>query len=482
MPTQYNPYEGRSSCVSCPAGKKCPNSGMQEALDCDAGHFCAPGTDTPTPCAAGSFTSATNLNDQAQCTACLPGFYCLGGGQSTDGQCSAGHVCPLSGTTATPAGAYSKAAPTNAECPAGHFCETGTSVPTPCPVGYWQENTGQSTCNLCPEGKYCPEIGISSTAGTTDCADGFHCISGATVPKPIDGGITGNPCEAGNYCLAGLQYQCVAGSYEPRTGSAACQSCPAGYYCPLGSQQPIECTTTNFCPINSPTPTVCPDGTYNDKTGLESDSQCIPCGRGVYCQNGIVQGNCDAGYFCMSGASVANPTDTDADDKNYSNGPCPVGHFCTSGTLTPTQCSGDKVRTTPGAASDSDCATCTAGFYCVAGFSVGYSCPKGYYCPPGSTEPTECPLNTYNDQFERADVSDCISCNTAAIAGTTYCNDTRISSLDAYKCPPGHFCIAGVDDATNALQDITICPEGSYAADRGTSTQCLACPDGYSCI
>ena len=87
----------------------------------------------------------------------------------------------------------------------------------------------------------------------------------------------------------------------------------------------------------------------------------------------------------MSGNSLPNPTDTDGDTTNYSNGPCPVGHFCTSGTITPTQCSGDKVRSTPGAASDSDCATCPAGFYCVAGFSAGYICPQGYYCPAGST-------------------------------------------------------------------------------------------------
>ena len=45
------------------------------------------------------------------------------------------------------------------------------------------------------------------------CADGFHCISGAKVAKPIDGGITGNPCEAGNYCTFGHQLPCAAGTY-----------------------------------------------------------------------------------------------------------------------------------------------------------------------------------------------------------------------------------------------------------------------------
>ena len=102
----------------------------------------------------------------------------------------------------------------------------------------------------------------------SNCADGFHCKSGATVNKPIDGGITGNPCEAGNYCQAGLQIACLAGTYEPRTGSTQCQTCPAGYYCPVGSQEPTDCPTTSFCPANSGTPTTCPDGYYNDKTGL----------------------------------------------------------------------------------------------------------------------------------------------------------------------------------------------------------------------
>ena len=43
--------------------------------------------------------------------------------------------------------------------------------------------------------------------------------------------------------------------------------CPKGHYCPLATADPIECQP----------------GEYNNRTGSESDADCLPCIPGWYC-------------------------------------------------------------------------------------------------------------------------------------------------------------------------------------------------------
>lgn len=63
-----------------------------------------------------------------------PGFYCLEGSK-----------------TATPMSSVS-----GGVCPAGHYCTEGSSVPSPCPAGSYQNETGgkgRDDCKPCPFGK-----------------------------------------------------------------------------------------------------------------------------------------------------------------------------------------------------------------------------------------------------------------------------------------------------------------------------------------
>ena len=46
-------------------------------------------------------------------------------------------------------------------------------------------------------------------------------------------------------------------------------SCPAGSYCPQGTEY-----ETHF---------LCPAGTYSNATGLANDTQCTPCDPGMFC-------------------------------------------------------------------------------------------------------------------------------------------------------------------------------------------------------
>ncbi len=111
-------------------------------------------------------------------------------------------------------------------------------------------------------------------------------------------------------------------------------TCPAGYYCPEGSTEPIICPATMRCVAGSAIGVYCDAGTYNTEDGLESQAQCRPCPVSKYCQNGQIQGSCNSGYFCDSGANAAN------DDSKK----CPKNHYCESGTAAPVRCETGKVN------------------------------------------------------------------------------------------------------------------------------------------
>ena len=154
----------------------------------------------------------------------------------------------------------------------------------------------------CYAGYYCPDLGTDATS---------PAATGNTVPNAVI-------CPEGHYCLTGSATPtiCEKGYYEPREGSDACQECPAGYYCPLAisvdaftgiasdpSTTPIICVL-GYCEAGSWQPALCPDGSFSNSTlkMMASAEECLPCPLGYYCNQGIKQGLCDAGYFCDFGA------------------------------------------------------------------------------------------------------------------------------------------------------------------------------------
>ena len=129
-------------------------------------------------------------------------------------------------------------------------------------------------------------LGASSTY-TDDCSAGYHCISGSWVPNPTDG---------------------VKGML-----------CPVGKYCPAGTETPVDC----------------PAGTFNNRTGLEKDSDCTPCTPGKYCEGGGLRrptGDCDEKYYCTLGAKYAKPL------LPSTGGNCTKGHYCPAGSKDPIPC------------------------------------------------------------------------------------------------------------------------------------------------
>jgi len=104
-----------SSCITCPGKYACPrrpdaevgslgtNTLTNPRIACAAGHYCPAGTTSATerPCPAGTYSPATDNYQESQCISCPPGQYCTGGRAAPDGDCSAGHYCPMKASAAT---------------------------------------------------------------------------------------------------------------------------------------------------------------------------------------------------------------------------------------------------------------------------------------------------------------------------------------------------------------------------------------------
>lgn len=82
--------------------------------------------------------------------------------------------------------------PSGSICPTGHFCLAGSSQPSVCPLGTYQNQTAQFECIACPEG--------------------FVCDSSIEPVSTLEGRL----CPSGSYCPAGtrhsLEYRCPPGA------------------------------------------------------------------------------------------------------------------------------------------------------------------------------------------------------------------------------------------------------------------------------
>ncbi len=353
-----------------------------------------------------------------------PGFYCLSGSN-----------------TSTPHSTFYNPN-TNLSyigniCPKGYYCEEGSITPQPCPAGTFNSEYGSdslSDCSSCTPGYYCE--GTGNPAPTGKCLDGYYCVGGSYTS-------TQHMAEPGYFAVSGASNQtaCSPGTYNMDHRQTSCLDCPEGFYCPTSAltiYADYLCTMGHYCPRGSINPSKCPSGTFSNITGNVNITQCTDCTPGYYCQyDGLteVTGPCNAGYYCVIGASSRiQPATTST------GGQCFTGHYCLSGSGYPTPCPrGSYMSSRMNEGShyydgvNYYCQLCPSGKACdgiglsnyTGPVSAGYwsiqgaptdtpvctssecqtyygICPKGSYCPTNSTVPTMCPAGTYQDSKGQA--------------------------------------------------------------------------------
>ena len=92
---------------------------------------------------------------------------------------------------------------------------------------------GSSSPLDCPAGKYCQIAGLDNY--TAECQAGYYCTLGAWKRNPTDRTM-GDRCPAGHYCPTGSESptSCGTGTYSPSVGNtdiSDCLNCTAGEYC-----------------------------------------------------------------------------------------------------------------------------------------------------------------------------------------------------------------------------------------------------------
>ncbi|GMH73236.1 hypothetical protein TL16_g06129 [Triparma laevis f. inornata] len=460
--------------ILCPAGFVCPSGTAMATIQCTPGHYCPLGSGVELPCPAGTYQ---NLHEKDFCASC-----------------PAEHYCPESTSTPIP-------------CPAGSYCPTSTQSATSylCPSSTFSNHTllsSSTQCTPCTHGMACPTPGL--TAPSQPCGPGHYCLRGADTIFPTDG-TTGNYCDPGYVCLsaattatpsdnitgypappgtysnlgASSEIGCAPGSYNPTYGAQLCLPCPAGSTCVGNSTTPADCPIYHYCPTSTFKPTICPPGSYNPNVNITSPAECRPCIQGHYCLDGRISGTCSAAYFCRSGMSSPTPHLTPTPTELYDidgywlaqdGGQCPPGHFCGNGTVDPQSCENKTIRADTHGVSADDCGGCPAGFICHPGNPVPVPCYEGYYCM-AMAQPVECPMGTHNPYTTQESAESCQPC-----AAGRLCDETAISDVSQFPCPPGAYCPSKVFTHIS-------CPAGTYRDVNGgrNVTDCFTCPGGSYC-
>ena len=299
-PGKYCQTAGLSTYTgNCSAGFYCtleaavaaPTDGVTGNV-CPVGHFCPESSDAPSECPPGTFLDTEQNDEESDCLSCPFGEYCPGPSNALPaGNCTRGYYCPGGQETATPV---------NYTCPIGHYCSWGAGEPVRCANGTYQDEAGQHYCKTCPSGYFCDNtMGIVVLDNdTTVCPMGSYCPNGTRYRDEF-------LCPIGTFSNAtGLIEEsqctpCLGGFYCPQAGMVTpVDLCQEGYYCrrfaniaapTLGIDAAI-CPEGHFCPLGTADPEPCPQGTYNNFTGLEEMLDCIQCPAGQYCSGvGLIE-------------------------------------------------------------------------------------------------------------------------------------------------------------------------------------------------
>lgn len=283
-------------------------------------------------------------DDLTDCISCTPGYYCEGlANTKPTGECADGYYCP--------GGAYNAV---QNETKPGYYTTLGSSNPSPCSPGTYNDAYRQTSCKICPQGYYCPNSGMASFIGFP-CTAGHYCPIGTIQPVKCPPGTFSN--QIGNVNVSQCTL-CTTGDYcDADALQAVSGPCDAGYFCIIGAKsqtQPVlsstggPCTPGHYCLSGSASPLPCPRGTYmsnylnnGQKFFQGANYYCDLCPSGKACSSLALTNYSSivsAGYWAAAGAPSATPICQFANCTTM-YGACPIGYYCPAGSTAPIPCS-----------------------------------------------------------------------------------------------------------------------------------------------
>ena len=300
----------------------------------------------------------------------------------------------------------------------------------------------------------------------------------------------------GKYCSGRGQFQ--------ETGD-----CPAGYYCPTQSNDPLAnmCGYGHYCPGGEATGRKCGIGTYNDYKGSHDIGDCRKCPAGFTCTVEFIILSSepkypDSNHYCPAGQYCEENSVT----GNTISGACPRGYKCPAGIRDPELCQPGTYQDDLG---QSVCKTCVRGNYCNFTYNSGggltvwdltlspivaqQPCPQGYYCPEntGTYEMYPCERGRYGDGPSKESSTDCTPCTIHkfclvrakssvsgdCLAGYQCPQQSDVPALSINECDKDYYCPAGVPKVQCASDKHTF--KSTTGADQ--LSDCLDCPPGMEC-
>jgi hypothetical protein len=419
--------------------------------------------------------------------------------------CCAGDICiPASAQTSVNCGIKAQQC---AQCGAGAmcnmgFCTGGSCNFNNCPNGCCSGNGcvpfgAQSTLSCGTNGSQCQACGNNSACSNGVCAqptcNSQNCITG---------------CCAGNLCIP-FQAQTDANC---GLAGLACESCPPGATCAMGSCSTGSCNSTT-CPMGCCFAGTCLRGTDQFACG-SGGQQCVQCPAGSACPNGVCEGCGPQSCMgcCLMGFCQAGDQQGACGISGMQCIGCPMGQSCQFGKCTPTTM---NVRVGDPCSTDFDCASLGPNSECKLFTSTGSGVYQNGYCTlkcGGTGAP--CPMGSVCENVPSRGENDSIcmarcgaaggtcrmpgySCFSFGPNGPNACwifpppapNDGGIITVDAG--PSGEQVGAPCTDNNQCQPTTNLCiPEsvmgfntgytGGYCTDTCGAT--LPCPVGSVCI
>ena len=460
---QYTAFEVSTSCFDCPdTGDCCSGWGLDNTNTCQ-------------PCEAGAVRNVTTN----KCQQCPPQSISIKN-TSLEGY----DTCESCGNfTANKDNCLSD----ESDCPSGTFASDGYCQP--CHQGTYritsQSTTQSTTCTTCPTGWYNNDSGETSCvpcqAGTTNNTAHTSCTNCTSGKKSRTGGMCETTC-TGNSVNSSTENKCSTCGDGQYYDNSNCTDCPIGWIksqtmiasngacveCPTGKVNNINRTQCQQCEtgkqLNSTNCEDCQPGKFNPTVG----GICRVCSSGQYQDNTGQSAcdNCEAGQYRDEEGQINCTT-------------CAAGKYAGQGQRACTDC--------PIGWGNADGSTCTEQIECITNYSCQHcadgkqmsdtkpyqchDCPRGLYRDSGVGYRGKCAFCPTGYLQSEPGKSTCIQCN----QDTEYSMASDQPNEGFVACVSQEICKVG--QALQGGTTCTNCTDGTYSIGSGAA--CKECPRGY---